>query len=237
MDVHSPLPLISPCKRADACSRKARPDSCKESPIEPLSRCRWSVGVAGAASHVVATPAKGRLERLIARRHTAPWCAAWSGGEPVLAYAVISLSTIPSGSPKQMLVVALTAAVWLVIALAASPMIWLLIQPHVRAWLPAERRATVLLREMLTPEEFRQLSWMGYVDVPSPSYRNRTYRVPRTKGYVQVLEGGRAIMRLCLQPVDHIPDADIVLMHKLMIQANEASYLDQANKFPYRNGH
>jgi hypothetical protein len=135
-----------------------------------------------------------------------------------------------------MLVVALTAAVWLVIALAASPMIWLLIQPHVRAWLPAERRATVLLRELLSAEEFRQLNWMGYVDVPSPSNHNRTYRVPRSRGYVQVLEGGRAIMRLCLQPVDRIPDADVVLMHKLMIQANEASYLDQANKFPYRNG-
>jgi hypothetical protein len=129
---------------------------------------------------------------------------------------------------------ALTMVVWLVIVLAASPMIWLLIQPHVRAWLPAERRAMALLREMLSPEEFRQLTWLGYVDVPSPTDRNRSYRVPRTRGYVQVLDGGRAVMRLCLQPTERIPDADVVLMHKLMIEGNEASYLDKANKFPYR---
>jgi hypothetical protein len=136
--------------------------------------------------------------------------------------------------PKQTMALALTMVVWLVIVLAASPMIWLLIQPHVRAWLPAERRATTLLREMLSPEEFRQLTWLGYVDVPSPSDRNRSYRVPRTRGYVQVIDGGRAVMRLCLQPTERIPDADVVLMHKLMIEGNEAGYLDKANKFPYR---
>jgi hypothetical protein len=136
--------------------------------------------------------------------------------------------------PKQTMALALTMVVWLVIVLAASPMIWLLIQPHVRAWLPAERRATTLLREMLSPEEFRQLTWLGYVDVPSPSDRNRSYRVPRSRGYVQVIDGGRAVMRLCLQPTERIPDADVVLMHKLMIEGNEASYLDKANKFPYR---
>jgi hypothetical protein len=107
----------------------------------------------------------------------------------------------------------------------------------VRAWLPAERRATLLLREMLTSEEFRQLTWLGYIDVPSPSDRNRTYRVPRTRGYVQVIEGGRATMRLCLQPTERIPDADVVLLHKFMIEANEATYLDKANKFPYRDVH
>jgi hypothetical protein len=143
------------------------------------------------------------------------------------------LVTLPR-DPKQTMALALTMVVWLVIVLAASPMIWLLIQPHVRAWLPAERRAMALLREMLSPEEFRQLTWLGYVDVPSPTDRNRSYRVPRTRGYVQVLDGGRAVMRLCLQPTERIPDADVVLMHKLMIEGNEASYLDKANKFPYR---
>ncbi|GAC1447605.1 MAG: hypothetical protein PVSMB4_03370 [Ktedonobacterales bacterium] len=152
----------------------------------------------------------------------------------VLADMFTQLIAAFGGDPRQTMTVALTIVVWFVIALAASPMIWLLIQPHVRAWLPAERRATSLLREMLSPEEFRQLLWMGYVDVPSPSYGARTYRVPRTRGYVQVLEGGRAVMRLCLQPTERIPDADIVLLHKLMIEANEAQYLDKANKFPYR---
>jgi hypothetical protein len=153
----------------------------------------------------------------------------------VLAGALSELGSSATGDPKQTMAVALTIVVWFVIVLAASPMIWLLIQPHVRAWLPAERKATSLLREMLSPEEFRQLTWLGYVDVPSPSDSNRTYRVPRTRGYVQVIDGGRAVMRLCLQPTERIPDADVVLLHKLMIEANESAYLDKANKFPYRD--
>ena len=152
----------------------------------------------------------------------------------VVAEAFAAVTSGSGSDPKQAMAVALTVVVWFVIVLAASPMIWLLVQPHVRAWLPSERRATSLLREMLTPEEFRQLTWLGYVDIASPSNENRTYRVPRTRGYVQVLDDGRAVMRLCLQPTERIPDADVVLLHKLMIQANETSYLDKANKFPYR---
>jgi hypothetical protein len=151
------------------------------------------------------------------------------------ANALAQLTAVAGGDPKQAMAVALTVVVWFVIVLAASPMIWLLIQPHVRAWLPSERRAMSLLREMLSSEEFRQLTWLGYVDVPSPSDRNRTYRVPRTRGYVQVIDGGRAVMRLCLQPTERIPDADVVLLHKLMIEGNETAYLDKANKFPYRD--
>jgi hypothetical protein len=153
----------------------------------------------------------------------------------VLADLAAGTAVAPAGDPKQGVAVALTIVVWCVIVLAASPMVWLLIQPHVRAWLPAERRATALLREMLSPDEFRQLTWLGYVDVPSPTDQNRTYRVPRTRGYVQVIDRGRAVMRLCLQPTEHLPDADVVLMHKLMIEGNEATYLDKANKFPYRD--
>jgi hypothetical protein len=153
----------------------------------------------------------------------------------VLAEIIAHLGKAPAADPKQAATIALTVVVWFVIVLAASPMIWLLVQPHVRAWLPAERRATLLLREMLSSDEFRQLTWLGYIDVPSPSDRNRTYRVPRTRGYVQVIEGGRPTMRLCLQPTERIPDADVVLLHKFMIEANESTYWDKANKFPYRD--
>ncbi|HEX9413564.1 MAG TPA: hypothetical protein VF916_08680 [Ktedonobacterales bacterium] len=155
----------------------------------------------------------------------------------MLAALAAQLGFASADDSKQTMAVALTIVVWFVIVLAATPMIWVLIQPHVRAWLPSERRAVSLLREILSPEELRQLTWLGYVDVPSPSNSNRTYRVPRTRGYVQVLDGGRAVMRLCLQPTERIPDADVVLLHKLMIEANETAYLDKANKFPYRDPH
>ena len=64
-----------------------------------------------------------------------------------------------------------------------------------------------------------------------PTEPRRVYRVPRSKGYVQVIENGRAIMRLCLQPVECLPDADIVVLHKLMIEGNEEVYLQKANKY------
>jgi hypothetical protein len=125
----------------------------------------------------------------------------------------------------------LIALGWIVIALAISPMVWLIIQPYLRGWSRAERRATDLLRDILTPEQFRQLLWRGYLEIPSPTEPRRVYRVPRSRGYVQVIENGRAIMRLCLQPVECLPDADVVALHKLMIEANEENYLQKANKY------
>jgi hypothetical protein len=125
----------------------------------------------------------------------------------------------------------LTALGWIVIALAISPMVWLIVQPYLKRWSRAERRATDLLRDILTPEQFRQLLWRGYLEIPSPTEPRRVYRVPRSKGYVQVIENGHAIMRLCLQPVECLPDADVVVLHKLMIEANEETYLQKANKY------
>ncbi len=125
----------------------------------------------------------------------------------------------------------LTALGWIVVALAISPMIWLLLQPYMKSWSRAERRAAGLLRDTLTPEQCRQLVWRGYLEIPSPTEPLRVYRVPRTKGYVQVIENGRAVMRLCLQPIECLPDADLVILHKLMIEANEETYLQKANKY------
>jgi hypothetical protein len=38
-------------------------------------------------------------------------------------------------------------------------------------------------------------------------------------------------MRLCVQPIERLPDADVVVLHKLMIEANEEHYLQRANKY------
>jgi hypothetical protein len=63
----------------------------------------------------------------------------------------------------------------------------------------------------------------------------RSYRVPRRRGQVQVYEAGRHAGSLCIQPTRWVPDGDLVLMHKFMIEANEAEYLRTANFFkPYR---
>jgi hypothetical protein len=125
----------------------------------------------------------------------------------------------------------LTILCWIIIALAISPIVWLVIRPYYKGLLGAERRATDLLRDILTPEQFHQLTWRGYLEIPSPTEACRVYRVPRSKGYVQVIENGRSVMRLCLQPVECLPDADVVALHKLMIEGNEAFYLEKANKY------
>ncbi len=110
---------------------------------------------------------------------------------------------------------------------------WLVLRNPVRMTnrAEAERRAEALLRRFLTEEEYQQLLCQGYLRVQSPHYPNRVYLIPRYRGLVRVYESGRAVMRLCVGPVEPIPDADVVLMHKLMIEGNEEEYLKIANIF------
>jgi hypothetical protein len=95
----------------------------------------------------------------------------------------------------------------------------------------AEGRAHVLLREMLSDAEYVQLIECGYLEVASPSRPQRVYRIPGLAGRVRVYDHGREVVELCLQPTEPLPDCDLVLMHKLMIQANESEYLAKANHF------
>ena len=98
-------------------------------------------------------------------------------------------------------------------------------------WREAQERAESLLRHVLSEDEYRSLDHRGYLEVRSPSREKRTYRIPRHQGQVKVYEGGVPIMALCVQSVDPIPDGDTILMHKLMIEGNEAEYLRVANRF------
>lgn len=94
----------------------------------------------------------------------------------------------------------------------------------------AERRARQLLRDVLTPEQYHHLFRWGYLDIESPSVPQRFYRVPKAPGYVHVIENGRLQANLCLQPADKVADADFVVIHKLMIEADEQTYLQKANR-------
>ena len=97
--------------------------------------------------------------------------------------------------------------------------------------LSAESRAKALLREMLSETQYQQLIKFGYLEVISPSVHNRICRIPGAGGLVKVYERGSAIMELCLQPAEPLPDGDVIVMHKLMIEANEQEYLQKANHF------
>ena len=55
--------------------------------------------------------------------------------------------------------------------------------------------------------------------------------MPRGPELVRVIEKGRQTASLCLQSLEWVPDADIVVMHKLLIEADEETYLQTANRF------
>jgi hypothetical protein len=104
-------------------------------------------------------------------------------------------------------------------------------RPSYAERLAAQARAEELLCGVLGPEAFRDLIRRGYLEVPSPSIRNRVYRIPNARGQVEVFEDGQLVMKLCVVPTKALPDGDVVLMHKLMIEANEDYYLKVANRF------
>jgi hypothetical protein len=115
---------------------------------------------------------------------------------------------------------------------AASARVWPWLR--LRPWWPvaADHAAETLLRSSLSAADYRCLRANAFLEVPSPSYANRVYRIPRGPGQVAVLEGGRITERLCVQPVESLPEADVVLLHKLLIEADETRYLATANHFP-----
>jgi hypothetical protein len=43
-------------------------------------------------------------------------------------------------------------------------------------------------------------------------------------------EDGKTVMRLCVQPVQPLPDGYVVVLHKLMIFDHEREYLRLANR-------
>jgi hypothetical protein len=103
-------------------------------------------------------------------------------------------------------------------------------EPAVSA-LTAEARARVLLREMLSDAEYAQLTHDGYLEVTSPSVARRLYRIPWSAGRVCMMDDGQEVAELCLQSTEPLPDSDLVILHKLMIEGNEREYLAKANHF------
>ncbi|HEX6557270.1 MAG TPA: hypothetical protein VF026_31190 [Ktedonobacteraceae bacterium] len=95
----------------------------------------------------------------------------------------------------------------------------------------AKRRAKELLRAVLTADQYSQMMQRGHIDIASPSDPERIYRVPKGPGRVQVRDKGKVTMWLCLEPLERVPEADILVMHKLMIEADEETYLRKANRF------
>ena len=134
------------------------------------------------------------------------------------------------------LLITLTAVGKVVMVLADWPSVSSRVWPwlRTRTWwpVPADHAAETLLRTMLSSEQYKRLAANAYLEVPSPGHAGRVYRIPRGPGQVLVVESGRVVERLCVQPTQPLPEADVILMHKLLIEADESAYLETANHFP-----
>src|SRR5689334_1438543 len=93
----------------------------------------------------------------------------------------------------------------------------------------AEARAEALLVEVLTPAEYAGLQTAGYLELPSGLYAGRQYRIYRRPRPVEVYERGQRAFTLCLQPTGYLPAGDHVLLHKVLLEGDEARYLRTAN--------
>ncbi len=133
----------------------------------------------------------------------------------------------------------------LLLLLAGAVLLFLAAGGLVLAWVPAWSQqevgmslrvtpadcAEALLRDVLDEREYRQLTNRGYVDVRSPTNTQRIYRIPAQVGLVRMYEHGVAVLELCVQSVESLPSADVIAMHKLMIQGDEQQYLGCARRF------
>jgi len=98
-------------------------------------------------------------------------------------------------------------------------------------------RAEALLRDSVTPEQYQHLLKYGYLEMASRLYPNRRYHIPSDRRRVQVFEfcatnlgqQPQKLGELCVIACEPMPDADLVLTHKWLIEADEAKYLSIAN--------
>jgi hypothetical protein len=132
-----------------------------------------------------------------------------------------------------MLAYFLLGIIGIIAALCLGLLGWLVYDRFLE-WSEANRRANELLRSVLTRQQYRHLLRYGYLDIKSPRDPECFYRVPRSQGLVGVIQHGRRKASLCLQPQEWVPDADVVVIHKLMIEADEETYLQTANKLAHR---
>lgn len=93
----------------------------------------------------------------------------------------------------------------------------------------ANERAEKLLMEHLSPQQVDQLRVSGYFDVV---VQGKTYRINRGRaGNIQLLDpsGRKATHRYCIHPRELCPDADSMLAQKLLLEADEPTFLRTAN--------
>lgn len=102
----------------------------------------------------------------------------------------------------------------------------------------AIRRSERLLDRMLSSKQRKYWHRNRYIDVRSPAYPERLYRIPEY-GKVLCFDSGKLTKRLCIYSIDRLPLADKILSLKVMIESDEQEFLRIAiphSVGPYTNG-
>jgi hypothetical protein len=95
----------------------------------------------------------------------------------------------------------------------------------------AEQRATVLLKEWLSPRQLFQYRKAQYFDVEG-SHTGKLYRIHhgRQANICELDSRGRPAVTWCFGPEGHLPTGDILLTQKIALETNEQVALQVANR-------
>jgi hypothetical protein len=99
----------------------------------------------------------------------------------------------------------------------------------------AERRASTLLKEWLTPEQCSEYERRGYFEARGSHSRKR-YRIRsgRQMNVDQLDEGGHLVATLCFLPERYVPVSDVMLAQKIALENDEPATLSWRSSQPLR---
>jgi hypothetical protein len=92
----------------------------------------------------------------------------------------------------------------------------------------AWQRAEQVLSDSLTPQQYATYRARGFIEIPSPNFAGRLYRVDGWRP-VAVYENRQFVGAVCIRSREHIPIPDVLLARKLMIEGAEAEFLRSGN--------
>jgi hypothetical protein len=120
---------------------------------------------------------------------------------------------------------------WFFILLEIAFFVYVLVKLELHPFSTSDMKARRLLKASLTKSEWAFLKKHSYLVVASKTYPGREYHIPRKGGMIVCFHDGVLLYEYCLQPLMLLPDDDLVLAHKLMIECSEEEFLEKANRF------
>lgn len=99
-----------------------------------------------------------------------------------------------------------------------------------RAVSEAQRKADALLDEFLDNLQRKSLQEHGFFEVISPCGKIYHIHKGRVNNVREIDDQGNAIAALCALPEEYVPDSDVMLAQKLMLETAEDEFLRIANR-------